>query len=190
MSSSGSLYVFSQSPRSQWLVDLAKFTGHSVEALEAKDQANFGELFPLKRTPSYLTPCGKKLTEFLAIAYHFMLHSEKRDLIGTTDDEKVENLRWLSYFNSDFFEGMFKIVFSPYDEEKVKGKEQIKQALEYIDATLAGSEHKYLINDTVLSADLYAFYVVSCSARFGFELSEFKNISAYLESVKTSPFFG
>lgn len=66
----GTLYFMDISPRSQLLEGLINYFKLDVKLVSYKDDAQFAELFPLKKTPAFIDAKGFKLTELQAIAYY------------------------------------------------------------------------------------------------------------------------
>lgn len=66
----GTLYISGSSPRTQFLQALIAYFKLDITCVTAKDDAKFGELFPLKKVPAFVDAKGYKLTETPAIAYY------------------------------------------------------------------------------------------------------------------------
>lgn len=67
----GTLYTLTSSTRSQVLEGLLSYLSLDIKVVPAKeDEAQFAELFPLKKTPAFVDAKGFKLTEFPAIAFY------------------------------------------------------------------------------------------------------------------------
>lgn len=185
---SGTLYVFSISPRSIWLPALASYCGHTIKAVQHNEDPNFKTLFPLGKTPAFISDDGEKITEMVAIIEYFVLNAEdetKADFTGKTKTERVEYLRWMSFFNSDVIDALVKIAWSPDEASKKQGHELFAKYATYVENILAEGKTKFLAADRVLAVDIFANAIFSTFAHFGIDFSQYKNISKYLDEVKT-----
>lgn len=65
----GTLYG-GPSPRVRLLKALIGYFKLDIEIVNAKESAEFAELFPLKKIPAFVDAKGYRLTELIAIAYY------------------------------------------------------------------------------------------------------------------------
>lgn len=66
----GTLYILGPSPRAHVLEGLINYFKLDVALVTPQEDAQFGELFPLKKIPAFVDAKGFKLTELPAIAYY------------------------------------------------------------------------------------------------------------------------
>lgn len=185
---SNTFYGFLASPRSSWMEALATYTGHNVKVVDVSTISNYAEIFPLHKTPAYVTPEGEKLTELIAIVHYFILGTDKKEeLLGNSDFDTIHQLRWLSYFNSDPIICLAKLLFSPYPEEVTQTKEDVKRNLKWVDDNIAEVKTKFLVKDTPMLCDIYAYIVAEWFREYGFDLQEYKHLLAHMEAVKDHP---
>lgn len=179
----GTLYYKPLSPRSSWLIALAKYLGIEIDCKDVSNSPEFPSLFPLRRVPAFVTEKGFRLTEMIAIAFYFTQKAGKKEFFGITDEEKASNLRWVSFINSDLSNSAFALHTASTDEEKFKAFENFKSNMTFIDNQL--SETKFLNGETPLLSDMYACCIFSAMEGYKIELNEFANIARYLAEIKS-----
>jgi glutathione S-transferase len=177
------VYLYSQSPRVSWISDLGKYVGLEIESVSAAETANFAEIFPLKKVPALVTADGFKLTESIAIYLYIVAKSSKPEFAGVTEEEKANNLRWLSFFNSDVINAAMGMFMGKTDEAKEESKEKTLVILKYLDEYLKNYPTKFLSSNEILVGDIFVNKLLQMIPF----VSEFENIAAYMDAVKEHP---
>ena len=183
----GTLYYNPDYARSNWLVALGNYLGLSIEGKVASDFPEFPELFPLKRTPAFISSNGFKLTESLAIVFYIISSSSKPEFAGRTVKEQANNWRWYSYFTSDMVNSVGSILYAKTKEEKAAATQTINQNLDYINNSLSNSE--FLVGDNILVCDIFARSFFTMLEHFKIEYSNYGNIEKYVSAVAKHPIF-
>lgn len=185
---SGTLYILNIAPRSAWLPTLASYCGHTVKAMEAKDDPNFKSIFPLGKTPAFISDDGEVVTEMLAIVEYFIINAtdeSKAEFAGKTKTERVQHLRWMSFLNSDLIMAFVKIVFPRDEATKEEGITLFEKYASYIEGELATGKTRFLAADRILAADIYAYIIIQRIADAGVSYNKYTNIAKYVDAVKT-----
>merc|ERR1712093_850954 len=122
------LYGFAGNPRTNAVKAVAEYEGINVEYVETavfdKDNLpkDFVEKFPQTKVP-VIEAGDKKFTETIAIAYYLASQSNKANLFGQSDEEKVRVLEWASFANSTLLpaigEWFVPITRGPYNKKTV-----------------------------------------------------------------------
>lgn len=193
---SATLYVLNISPRSTFLIELAKYVNYDLEIVEANtiDRDEFKQLFPLGKTPALQTADGEKITELLALIYHFLLDSEKSDLLGLNHAEKVDNLRWLSFLNSDFSTTLGTLLYATTEDAKKAALEEVFAHLKYINDTALNIKKetglaKLTLGNSFLVADLCLTFTLKALEAAGVDYSAFEGIVELAEKAGAHPFW-
>ena len=175
-------YINARSPRTNWITELGKYVGLEIESVATSEVPNYAELFPLKKIPALITADGFKLTEAIAIYLYIVAKSSKPEFAGVTEEEKADNLRWLSFFNSDFIASVVPMFG---DDEAAKAESKIKATslIKYVDEYLKSAPTKFLSSNEILVGDVFVYKLLS---NFPF-YKEFERITEYMDAVKTHP---
>ncbi|GMM45455.1 hypothetical protein DAPK24_020300 [Pichia kluyveri] len=181
------LYMEPNSGRSNWISDLGKYVGLDIESVDVKTVDNYKELFQLGKTPALITSDGFKLTEAVVIYVYIINSSSKPEFLGKNLKEKATNMKWLSFFNSDFIFAFIQAFFGTTDNDKSSGMEKIYNYTEYFNNELKEKKTKYLISDEILVADIVAYKIFHQFSIFGLSYDKYNKIAPYLESLKNHP---
>lgn len=181
------VFYYPISTRSNWIADLGKYVGLEIEGKVKPEVENYEEMFPLNKCPAIITPSGFKLTETIAIYSYIINNSSKKEFLGVTEEEKATNIKWISFFNQDFMANVFPLMFSQDEALKKASSEKLDFLLNYIDNELKNKTTKYLSSDEILVGDIFVSKTILSLPNYGYEISKYENVSAYLESVKTHP---
>lgn len=181
----GTIYTISIYPRSLWLPSLAKYLGLDVTFVERDAAKDFREKFPLNRAPTYESPSGFQLTELMAIVEYMVLNSSKPEFLGVTPREKALSTRWFSFANSNLIDSMAQLWFSKTSVQREAAMETIRKDLEYLDSNLTAT--KYLTGDSILCGDIFTYTVVSKIRELGVDVSGYRHLTRFLDSLKDHP---
>lgn len=181
----GTLYYYPNSPRSSWLLPLAKYLQLEIQAKSPTEAIEFPSLFMLKKAPAFISENGFKLTEMVAIALYFVQISGKKEFAGVTDEEKASQVKWLSFLNSDFLSSAYSVHTANSDEEKLKFLEKVKLNLAFVDEQL--SRTKFLGGDSPLVSDMYAYKMLASMKAFGLPVENPANVERFYEAFKQHP---
>ncbi|GME71266.1 unnamed protein product [[Candida] boidinii] len=179
----GTYYSNGGSARSTIIEDVIDYFKLDVEVKLKSDTPNYTDLFPLGKTPAFITSDGVKFHELLAVLPYVLklAGKEGEGLLGKTEIEKTLVMSFLSFINTDLMSAAVKpylvsIGYIPYDEAVIS--QALKDSysyLKYLDDILAKS--KYFTNSEapnmadfyfvkflcMLSNDLYS---EECAAKF------------------------
>lgn len=181
------VYIKPHTPRGDWLASLGQYVGLEIKTVDYKsaEASKFEELFPLKRVPALVTPNGFQLTELIAIVEYIVAKGSKPELSGKTTEERATNTRWLSFFNSDFVQAAGGYFMGSNDEIKQQSLQTMLSLLEYIDKHL--SQSKYFTNNTILTADIFAFQIFAMAKQFGVDFTHYPNVERFTGEVSQHP---
>lgn len=130
---------------------------------------------------------GERLSEGVAIVQYMAEHAPNTTLIPPAGTfERARQQEWLNYITSELHKG-FSPLFKPNTPDAYKpiAADNLKKQFAYVDRKLAGKN--YLMGDTFTAADAYLFTVSNWSKFVGLDLSEYKNLTAYLARVAARP---
>ncbi|CCD23698.1 translation elongation factor EF1B gamma NDAI_0C00370 [Naumovozyma dairenensis CBS 421] len=168
------------------------------EVVECKGNATFEEKFPLKMSPALVGPKGAKLTETIAIAYYLVNFIEdekvKAKLVGSTEIEKAQVLRWISFANMEVGSNWFK-AFASITGSTPFNKKEVDAAFAKLNAYAAAFEVRlrdftYLATENVSLADMQA--VSTWGSAFKLLLGEefrskYPHLMRWFKTVSASP---
>lgn len=182
------VYCYPASSRSNWLSDLGDYVGLKIESKLKQETANYKEIFPLDKAPALITPSGFKLTETIAIYTYIVDKSNKKEFLGVTEEEKANNLKWLSFINSDFVGAIYPLIYFPESLNIEEQNAKISRFLKFIENELKIKTTKYLSSDEILISDIFtAKTFFDEVVRAGVDLSPYPEIVKYMESVRPHP---
>ncbi|GMM30917.1 hypothetical protein DAMA08_036620 [Martiniozyma asiatica (nom. inval.)] len=181
--SQGTLYIFSKSPRSNWLGQLVSELELDI-SVEGIENDKFAANFPLKKAPAFIDNSGWKLTETIAIIQYLISLKESSSLAGNSTKEKAQVLKWLSLFNHDFIDAAVEILFfAKTDADKKLWIEKGTAILSYADAFLKYS--KLLAADSITIADIFVYKVIISISPLVGGIEPFKNINRWIADVES-----
>lgn len=184
----GTLYYNPAFARSNWLLALSEFLDIKLEGKVSYESPEFNKLFPLERTPAFISSNGFKLTESLAIAYYLVNKSKNPEFSGITEEEKASNWKWYSFITSDMINLVSAILDdSNSDKNLNKLSENFEKNLQYIDDYL--SKNKYLVSDSIVICDIFARCFFIMIKGFKLDYSKYENINRFIEDVSIHPIF-
>jgi glutathione S-transferase len=130
---------------------------------------------------------GQLLTEGSVIVQYLADKAPQAGLLptaGTVGRARVQEV--LSCVGSELHKP-FDALFNPAVPEEYKriAKEALARKFKFLDARLSGSD--YMAGDSFSVADPYPFVVFSWTKYADIDLSEYKNISAFIERISARP---
>ncbi len=167
-----------------------KFDIEKVDTGEKTTESGgaFLDINPKGQVPVLELDDGQFLTEGSVIVQYLADQVPDSGLLpaaGTLDRVRVQE--WLSFVGSELHKP-FDALFNPAVPEEYKriAKEILARKLAFLDARLGDND--YLFGDNFTVADPYPFVVLSWTQYQDIDLSEYKNINAYIERVAARPY--
>jgi len=151
--------------------------------------ADFYAVNPKGNVPTIVLPDGTVLNENVATLSWIADQNLSAGLApaqGTVERNLVTNtLAWIASELHPAIGGLF----APSLPEDVKTfiKARGTKQLTYLDKTLLGNNHQFLVGSGLTVADLYAHIVVGWTAYTGVDLAPFPNVVAWLKRIKEHP---
>jgi glutathione S-transferase len=151
------------------------------------DGTDYYTINPKGSVPLLELDNGERLTEGPAIMQYIADLAPAANLApanGTLARYRVQE--WLNFITSELHKG-FSPLFRPNtpDEYKVIAKEALKKKYAYVDGKLEGKN--YLMGEQFSLPDAYLYVVTTWSNRVSVDLSEFKNLSAFMARMNARP---
>ena len=142
---------------------------------------------PKGQVPFLQLDDGSTLSEGPIIAQYLADQAQARRLMpesGTGARYRV--MEWQNFITSELHKG-FSPLFSPRFDAAAKAAHAatLRQRYEWIDKQLAGKD--YLTGSEFTAADAYLFTVTSWAKYVKLDLSDLKNLQAYLARVASRP---
>lgn len=166
------LYTYKGGPRSIGILAVAAATGFDVEVVETNPQHGLSDeylqLNKLGKTPTLVSSDGTVLTECMAIILYVASQDPEARLLGPTQMDFVQIIRWMSLCNTDVVKrisawAMPLMGVTPYSPESVAiAKNETSRAIQILEEHL--QDRVYLVADCLTLADLFCAGLVS----FGF----------------------
>ena len=151
------------------------------------DGTDYYTINPKGSVPLLELDNGERLTEGPAIVQYIADQAPDKNLApanGTLERYRVQE--WLNFITSELHKG-YSPLFRPNtpDEYKVIAIDALKKKHAYVDGKLDGKN--YLMGEHFSVADAYLFTVTNWAGRVGVELSEFKNVAAFMTRMMARP---
>jgi glutathione S-transferase len=167
----------------------AKFDLEKVD-LKAKKTADGGDYWAINAkgaVPALKLDDGDVLTEGAAIVQYIADKAGKSDLAPAAGTkERVRLQEWLNFIASEMHKG-FSPLFNPAtpDAYKTIVKETLARRFKYLDEVLATRD--YLMGKDFTVADAYLFTIMNWRHPNKIDVSQYKNLQAYLDRVAARP---
>merc|ERR1712225_175681 len=172
--------------------------GTNVEYVETavfdKDNLpkDFVEKFPQTKVP-VIEAGDKKFTETIAIAYYLASQSNKANLFGQSDEEKVRVLEWASFANSTLLpaigEWFVPITRGPYNKKTVdEGKAATAKLYAYLDKVL--ESRTFLVSERITFADILTATVLQRGSNHVVDtafFAQYPNVLRFFNTVLHQP---
>jgi len=192
------LYGFAGNPRTNAVKAVAEYEGINVEYVETavfdKDNLpkDFVEKFPQTKVP-VIEAGDKKFTETIAIAYYLASQSNKANLFGQSDEEKVRVLEWASFANSTLLpaigEWFVPITRGPYNKKTVdEGKAATAKLYAYLDKVL--ESRTFLVSERITFADILTATVLQRGSNHVVDtafFAQYPNVLRFFNTVLRQP---
>ncbi|GME75899.1 unnamed protein product [Ambrosiozyma monospora] len=135
-----------------------------VKVIENPDPVEYKKLFPQAKYPSLVGPNGYKLHEFIAVVMYLisLRKAEAEYLLGDNDLEQFQIMKWMSWGTTEFvnaYKPLNSIARGKTSNDAkvvVESYKNLKFQVEYLETALKERKFKYLVNDKVTLADLFA----------------------------------
>lgn len=142
---------------------------------------------PKGSVPALKLDDGEVITEGPAIVQYLADKAGKTDLAPTAGTKERTRLQeWLNFITSEVHK-QFTPLFKPDTPAEYKpiAKANLMKQFAYLDRQLAGKD--FLLGKNFSVADAYLFVVMNWRKFHNLELTELKNLSAYLERIASRP---
>ncbi|MEW6767169.1 MAG: glutathione transferase GstA [Pseudomonadota bacterium] len=158
-----------------------------LKAKKLEDGSDYLKVNPKGQVPAVVTDSGQLLTEGAVIVQMIADKAPGKNLAPAHgSDERYRLQEWLNFIGSELhknFGPLFQPVLS--DDTKQFFKDRLMGKFKYIDGALAGRD--YLMGNHFTVPDAYLFTMLAWADRMKFDLSEFKNLTAYKARVAARP---
>lgn len=169
----GKLHTYKKAPRAIGILALSKHMGLEIEVVETAHHLDgVPELYlninPLGKTPTFVGADGLVLTECMAIMLYVASQDPGSTLLGPTQLDFIQIIKWMSLTNTDLVSRMAAWVrplvgYMPYTKDGViVAQEGTARAISIFENHL--KDRKYLVADRLTLADIMCAGLVT----FGF----------------------
>ena len=151
------------------------------------DGTDYYTINPKGSVPLLELDNGERLTEGPAIVQYIADQAPDKNLApanGTLARYRVQE--WLNFITSELHKG-YSPLFRPNTPDAYKpiAMDTLKKKYAYVDSKLEGKH--YLMGEQFSVPDAYLFTVTNWAGRVGLDLSEFKNVSAFMARMMARP---
>ncbi len=151
------------------------------------DGTDYYTINPKGSVPLLELDNGERLTEGPAIVPYIADQAPGANLApanGTLARYRVQE--WLNFITSELHKG-YSPLFRPNTPDAYKpiAIDTLKKKYAYVDSKLEGKH--YLMGEQFSVADAYLFTVTNWAGRVGLDLSEFKNVAAFMARMMARP---
>ena len=151
------------------------------------DGTDYYTINPKGSVPLLELDNGERLTEGPAIVQYIADQAPGANLApanGTLERYRVQE--WLNFITSELHKG-YSPLFRPNTPDAYKpiAMDTLKKKYAYVDSKLEGKH--YLMGEQFSVPDAYLFTVTNWAGRVGLDLSEFKNVAAFMARMTARP---
>ena len=151
------------------------------------DGTDYYTINPKGSVPLLELDNGERLTEGPAIVQYIADQAPGANLApanGTLARYRVQE--WLNFITSELHKG-YSPLFRPNTPDAYKpiAMDTLKKKYAYVDSKLEGKH--YLMGEQFSVPDAYLFTVTNWAGRVGLDLSEFKNVAAFMARMMARP---
>ena len=151
------------------------------------DGTDYYTINPKGSVPLLELDNGERLTEGPAIVQYIADLVPAKNLApanGTLARYRVQE--WLNFITSELHKG-YSPLFRPNTPDAYKpiAMDTLKKKYAYVDSKLEGKH--YLMGEQFSVPDAYLFTVTNWAGRVGLDLSEFKNVGAFMARMMARP---
>jgi glutathione S-transferase len=149
------------------------------------DGGDFTEVNPKGYVPTLVLDSGEKLTEVSAILQYVADTFPAANLAPAAGSfAKYQWLEWLGYINSELHKSM-GALFHTDEAGRPAAVARLEKQLKYVEGALEG--RTWLVGDHFTAVDAYLFVIASWSKWVKYDLSPYKNITAFVARVADRP---
>jgi glutathione S-transferase len=149
------------------------------------DGGDFTEVNPKGYVPTLVLDSGEKLTEVSAILQYVADTFPAANLAPAAGSfAKYQWLEWLGYINSELHKSM-GALFHTDEAGRPAAVTRLEKQLKYVEGALEG--RTWLVGDHFTAVDAYLFVIASWSKWVKYDLSPYKNITAFVARVADRP---
>ncbi|HVV95151.1 MAG TPA: glutathione transferase GstA [Hyphomicrobiales bacterium] len=155
-------------------------------AKKTEDGSDYLAVNPKGQVPALMLDDGTVLTENGVISQYIADKASGAHLApkpGTMERYRLQE--WLSFIGSEIHKS-YANLFNPNAPEDIKAaaRQRVAQKIAVVDKALEGKD--YLLG-TFSVADTYAYVIMSWAKRFGIDISNLKNVTAFLDRIAARP---
>ena len=151
------------------------------------DGTDYYTINPKGSVPLLELDNGERLTEGPVIVQYIADQAPGANLApanGTLARYRVQE--WLNFITSELHKGYSPLFRpTPPDAYKPIAMDTLKKKYAYVDSKLEGKH--YLMGEQFSVPDAYLFTVTNWAGRVGLDLSEFKNVGAFMTRMMARP---
>ena len=151
------------------------------------DGTDYYTINPKGSVPLLELDNGERLTEGPAIVQYIADQAPDKNLApanGTLARYRVQE--WLNFITSELHKGYSPLFrLNTPDAYKPIAMDTLNKKYAYVDSKLEGKH--YLMGEQFSVPDAYLFTVTNWAGRVGLDLSEFKNVSAFMARMMARP---
>lgn len=149
------------------------------------DGGDFTEVNPKGYVPTLVLDSGEKLTEVSAILQYVADTFPAANLAPAAGTfARYQWLEWLGYINSELHKSM-GALFHTDEAGRPAAVARLEKQLKYVEGALEG--RTWLVGDQFSAVDAYLFVIASWSKWVKYDLSPYKNITAFVARVADRP---
>jgi glutathione S-transferase len=139
------------------------------------------------QVPALQLDSGELLTEGPVIAQYIADQAGARDLMPAPGSlERYRVMEWQNYISTELHKSFTPLFSSDFDAAaKAVNARRLRSRFEWVNTQLAN--RAYLTGETFTAADAYLFVVTGWAAAVRLDLSDLKNLQAFLARVGARP---
>ncbi|KAL6237507.1 hypothetical protein BDW75DRAFT_228692 [Aspergillus navahoensis] len=194
----GTLYTRPFNPRSLAILAVARANNLTLDVKTVPSSqgasAEYRQLNPLGKIPTFVGADGYILTESVAIALYVTSQDANTTLLGTTKQEYASIVRWMAFGITEILPalgGWFNPLIgrAAFNADSIqRSKDDTLLRLQILDDHLRG--RTYLVGDSLSLADLFVLGIVQGAFRFFLDKGwrdEHQGVSGWFERVHALP---
>ncbi|RYP41564.1 hypothetical protein DL767_000906 [Monosporascus sp. MG133] len=197
----GTIYTHNPNPRTTAILAIAKAQGLKLDVVYANkinNKENYEKLLrinPLGQVPVFVGADGYVLTECIAIALYITSRSDTTKLLGCSQRDYYNILKWMSFANSDLLPAAGGVVL-PMIGRQLDVRKDPQDCLRALhkDCRLLENhlqEHRYLVGDQQTLADFFTVSMLMFPFMLGHKVLhvEYPNLTEWFNRVYETPMF-
>lgn len=155
-----------------------------LKTKKTEDNKDYLAINPKGAVPALQLDNGQIITENLVIQQYLVDEYKANKLCPPVGDiNRYQILSWSNYITTELHKS-FGALFNPAITQELKDKiyiPAIKQKLEFVDKQL--SKHSYLAGNHFTLPDAYLFVMLTWSANFKIDLTEYSHLPHYFQEL-------